>query len=62
MTRAEWMWFDGLLISGGAVNKGLTKMTAGLKAKCLRLASIPSGVESYMCFSQSSVCEFLYDK
>lgn len=27
-------------------------MTGGLKAKCLHLTSVPSGVESYMCFSQ----------
>lgn len=33
-------------------NEGLIKMTAGLKAKCLRLTSVPSGVESYMCCSQ----------
>lgn len=36
-------------------NEGLMKMTAGLKVKCLYLTSVPSGVESYMCFSQSSV-------
>lgn len=44
-------------------NEGLMKMTAGLKVKCLYLTSVPSGVESYMCFSQSLLSViFLYDK
>lgn len=34
------------------VEEELMKMTAGLKAKCLHLTSVPSDVESYMCFSQ----------
>lgn len=39
-------------------NEGPMKMAAGLKVKCLYLTSVPSGVEAYMCFSQSSVCDF----
>lgn len=53
---------DGLEeLSAPEQNKeGLMKMTAGLKVKCLYLTSVPSGVESYMCFSHSLLSVIFY--